>query len=162
MKYQVVIYDYDSNTILIKPMKSQSGPEMTRAYKVIHADLMASRFKPKSKIWTMKPQTYSGTSWHPTTSIIIPHPLEPIAAMLLNRKFEFGKTISLQPSAASIPLSHWIFGINFSQKPSLIWTCSEYPGPNHACPHMQKFIVHLISTEPPLPPLESTLSFMNY
>ena len=47
MKYQMVVYDYDSNNILVEPMKSRTSAEHTRAYKVIFKHLKSRGFKPK-------------------------------------------------------------------------------------------------------------------
>ena len=35
MKYQMVVYEYDSNNIIVKPMKIRTAAEHTRAYKVV-------------------------------------------------------------------------------------------------------------------------------
>jgi hypothetical protein len=46
-KYFMVLYDYDSNAILAEPMKSRTGPEMTRAYEKLYNYLVARGLKPK-------------------------------------------------------------------------------------------------------------------
>jgi len=43
----LVLYDYDSNAILAEPMKSKSGPEIVRAYKTLHAQLVNRGLKPQ-------------------------------------------------------------------------------------------------------------------
>ena len=39
MKYILVLYDYDSNTILAKTMKTNKGQAITTAYKTLHMEL---------------------------------------------------------------------------------------------------------------------------
>ena len=46
-QYIMVVYDYDSNSILAEPMKSRSGPEMRRAYQTIFEYLSKRGFRPK-------------------------------------------------------------------------------------------------------------------
>ena len=46
-QYLMIVYDYDSNSILAEPMKSRSGPEMKRAYKAIFDYLAKRGFRPK-------------------------------------------------------------------------------------------------------------------
>lgn len=46
-QYLMIVYDYDSNSILAEPMKSRTGPEMLRAYKTIHALLTSRGLKPR-------------------------------------------------------------------------------------------------------------------
>ena len=46
-QYIMIVYDYDSNSILAEPMKSRSGPEMRRAYKAIFDYLTKRGFRPK-------------------------------------------------------------------------------------------------------------------
>jgi hypothetical protein len=41
-KYIMVLYDYDSNTILTKPLKSRSKAEMIQGYSNLH-DLLSNR-----------------------------------------------------------------------------------------------------------------------
>ena len=47
MKYQMVVYNYDSNNILVKPMKSRTAAEHTRAYKVLFNHLTSRGLRPK-------------------------------------------------------------------------------------------------------------------
>ena len=47
MKYMMVLYEYDSNSILAEPMRSRSGPEMTRAYEALHGQLTSRGFQPR-------------------------------------------------------------------------------------------------------------------
>ena len=44
MKYQMVVYGYDSNNILVEPMKSRTSAEHTRAYKVVFNHLTSRGF----------------------------------------------------------------------------------------------------------------------
>ena len=45
--YILVVYDYDSNSILIEPMRSRTGPCILGAFKVIHARLLAAGLRPQ-------------------------------------------------------------------------------------------------------------------
>ena len=47
MKCQMEVYDYDPNNILVKPMKSHTAAEHTRAYKVVFKHLTSHSFRPK-------------------------------------------------------------------------------------------------------------------
>ena len=38
-KYLMVLFDHDSNAILVGPLKSRSAQELVRAYEVLHAHL---------------------------------------------------------------------------------------------------------------------------
>jgi hypothetical protein len=46
-KYVMIIYDYDSNAILVEAMQSRSEHEMIRAYESIHTHLEQRGLKPK-------------------------------------------------------------------------------------------------------------------
>ena len=46
-QYLMVVYDYDSNSIIAEPMKSRSGPEMLRAYQAIFDYLSKRGFRPQ-------------------------------------------------------------------------------------------------------------------
>ena len=43
----MILYKYDCNTILVKPMKSRTIRKILRAYKVLHTRLCARGLKPK-------------------------------------------------------------------------------------------------------------------
>ena len=45
--YVLVVYDYDSNAILVEPMRSRTGPCILAAFKVIHARLVAAGLRPQ-------------------------------------------------------------------------------------------------------------------
>jgi hypothetical protein len=45
--YILVVYDYDSNGILVKPMQSRSGPCILAAFQLVHARLTAAGLKPQ-------------------------------------------------------------------------------------------------------------------
>ena len=45
-KYVMILYKYDCNTILVKPMKSRTISEILRAYKVLHTRLCTRGLKP--------------------------------------------------------------------------------------------------------------------
>ena len=47
MKYQMVVYDYDSNNILVESMMSRTAAEHTRAYKIIYEYLVSRGCRPK-------------------------------------------------------------------------------------------------------------------
>ena len=47
MKYQMVLYDYDSNNILVKPMNSRTAAEHKCAYKVVFNHLTSRGLRPK-------------------------------------------------------------------------------------------------------------------
>ena len=46
-KYIFVLYDYDSNAILVEPIKSRTGPEIIKAYGVLLHRLQRAGVKPK-------------------------------------------------------------------------------------------------------------------
>jgi hypothetical protein len=43
----MILYDYDSNEILVQPIKDRTAPELLKAFKVMEQDLMARCLKPK-------------------------------------------------------------------------------------------------------------------
>jgi hypothetical protein len=45
-KYIMILYDYDSNSILAEPMKSQTDDEIIRSYQALHGRLIAAGLKP--------------------------------------------------------------------------------------------------------------------
>lgn len=45
-KYIFVLYDYDSNAILIEPMKSRAAPEILRAFDALHTCLRLASCHP--------------------------------------------------------------------------------------------------------------------
>ena len=47
IKYLMVLYDHDSNTIIPEPIKSRSEAELIRAYSVLHAKLTNRGLRPK-------------------------------------------------------------------------------------------------------------------
>ena len=49
-KYTMVAYGKDSNAIMVNPMKSEEGTELTRAYKFIQNTLKDRGLKPKNYI----------------------------------------------------------------------------------------------------------------
>ena len=46
MKYILVLYDYDSNAILAKAIKSNKGQAITTAYETLHMELTEARITP--------------------------------------------------------------------------------------------------------------------
>jgi hypothetical protein len=40
--YVLVVYDYDSNSILVEPMRNRTGPSILKAYTIIHTQLVAA------------------------------------------------------------------------------------------------------------------------
>jgi hypothetical protein len=46
-KYIMVIYDYDSNAILAKPIKDRTSPELLKAFQFMEQELVAKGLKPK-------------------------------------------------------------------------------------------------------------------
>jgi hypothetical protein len=46
-KYTIMVHDYDSNAILVEPLKTRAAQEILRAYKKIHALLLSRGLKPK-------------------------------------------------------------------------------------------------------------------
>jgi hypothetical protein len=46
-KYIMILYDYDSNAILAKPIKDRTAPELLRAFQVMEKELVAQGLKPK-------------------------------------------------------------------------------------------------------------------
>jgi hypothetical protein len=46
-KYIMILYDYDSNSILTEPMKSQTDNEIIRSYQALHDRLIAAGLKPR-------------------------------------------------------------------------------------------------------------------
>ena len=47
MKYQTVVYDYDSDNIIVEPIKSRTAAEHTCAYKVLFNHLTSRGLRPK-------------------------------------------------------------------------------------------------------------------
>jgi hypothetical protein len=45
-KYIMVLYDYDSNVILAKPIKDRTAPELLKAFQFMEQELMAKGLKP--------------------------------------------------------------------------------------------------------------------
>lgn len=45
--YVLVVYDYDSNGILVEPMRSRTGPCILAAFKTLHARLVAAGLRPQ-------------------------------------------------------------------------------------------------------------------
>jgi hypothetical protein len=43
----MILYDYDSNSILTEPMKSQTDNEIIRSYQALHDRLIAAGLKPR-------------------------------------------------------------------------------------------------------------------
>ena len=50
MQYNFVCYAYESNAIIVRPMKSRDNADMVGAYKEIYEYLEAKGFKPKLNI----------------------------------------------------------------------------------------------------------------
>jgi hypothetical protein len=46
-KYIMILYDYNSNAILAKPIKDRTAPELLKACQVMEQDLVARGLKPK-------------------------------------------------------------------------------------------------------------------
>jgi hypothetical protein len=46
-KYIIILYDYDSNSILAQPIKDRTAPELLRAFQVMEQELVARGLKPK-------------------------------------------------------------------------------------------------------------------
>ena len=45
--YILVLYDYDSNSILVEPMRSRTGPCILKAFKLLHARLVTAGLRPQ-------------------------------------------------------------------------------------------------------------------
>ena len=45
--YVLVVYDYDSNAILVEPMRSRTGPCILAAYQTVHARLVTAGLRPQ-------------------------------------------------------------------------------------------------------------------
>jgi len=45
--YVLVVYDYDSNSILVEPMRSRTGPCILAAFQVVHARLVNAGLRPQ-------------------------------------------------------------------------------------------------------------------
>jgi hypothetical protein len=45
--YMMVVYDYDSNAILVEPMRSRTGPCILATFQIIHARLVAAGLRPQ-------------------------------------------------------------------------------------------------------------------
>ena len=45
--YILVLYDYDSNSILVEPLRSRTGPCILAGYRVLHSRLVAAGLRPK-------------------------------------------------------------------------------------------------------------------
>jgi hypothetical protein len=46
-KYIMVLYDYDSNVILAKPIKNRTAPELLEAFQFMEQELVSKGLKPK-------------------------------------------------------------------------------------------------------------------
>jgi hypothetical protein len=46
----LILYDYDSNSILVEPMKNRSDDEALRAYAVLYTELTQHGLKPQLNI----------------------------------------------------------------------------------------------------------------
>jgi hypothetical protein len=46
-KYIMILYDYDSNTILAQPIKDRTAPELLKAFQVMEQELVARGLTPK-------------------------------------------------------------------------------------------------------------------
>jgi hypothetical protein len=46
-KYIMVLYDYDSNAILEKPIKNSTAPELLKAFQFMEQELVAKCLTPK-------------------------------------------------------------------------------------------------------------------
>jgi hypothetical protein len=46
-EYIMILYDYDSNAILVQPIKDRTSPELLRAFQVMEQELVARGLKPK-------------------------------------------------------------------------------------------------------------------
>jgi hypothetical protein len=46
-KYIMILYDYDSNAILVQPIKDRTAPELLRAFQIMEQELVAHGLKPK-------------------------------------------------------------------------------------------------------------------
>jgi hypothetical protein len=46
-KYIMLLYDYDSNSILAQPIKDRTAPELLKAFQVMEGELVARGLKPK-------------------------------------------------------------------------------------------------------------------
>jgi hypothetical protein len=46
-KYIMILYDYDSNAILAKPIKDHTAPELLKAFQVMEQELVARGLTPK-------------------------------------------------------------------------------------------------------------------
>jgi hypothetical protein len=46
-KYIMILYDYDSNAILAKPIKDRTAPELLKAFQFMEQELVARGLKPK-------------------------------------------------------------------------------------------------------------------
>ena len=49
-KYIMVLFDHDSNAILVEPLKSRSAQEIGRTYEVLHAHICDCSFRPLFQI----------------------------------------------------------------------------------------------------------------
>jgi hypothetical protein len=43
----MILYEYDSNAILVQPIKDRTAPELLRAFQVMEQELVARGLKPK-------------------------------------------------------------------------------------------------------------------
>jgi hypothetical protein len=46
-KYIMILHDYDSNAILVQPIKNRTAPELLKAFQVMEQELVARGLKPK-------------------------------------------------------------------------------------------------------------------
>jgi hypothetical protein len=47
IKYIMILYDFDSNAILVQPIKDRTAPALLKAFQIMEQQLMARGLKPK-------------------------------------------------------------------------------------------------------------------
>ena len=111
MKYQMVVYDYDSNNILVKSMMSRSAANHTRAYKVIYEYLVSRGCQPKLQ---KLDNEASASLKHYLTKKVVKFQLTPAGIYRCNSAkcaIRTWKTISSPTCAVRTPIFRWNFGI---------------------------------------------------
>ena len=112
-QYIMVVYDYDSNSILAEPMKSRSGTEMRRAYQTIFEYLSKRGFRPKlQRLDNEVSRELKEFMEEKDVDFQLTPQRTPTAEMRPNEPFEPLRIISLRFSVVPIPTFPSSCGIN--------------------------------------------------
>ncbi len=119
----MILYDYDSNSILTEPMKSQTDDKIIQSYQALHNRLIAAGLNLDYKSWTMKPLIASNNFSTPMTLNSNLYRLTRTTAMPPNERSEPSRITSLLASVAPTSCFPLISGVTLSAKPKSRSTC---------------------------------------